>query len=69
MSDTSNTIIKDLENKIKDFSYSGQMEKVGSVLEIGDGIAKVHGLSDVSSMEMVEFEGGINGLALNLERR
>jgi len=66
MSDTANTIIKDLEEKIKNFSAETKMEKVGSVLEIGDGIAKVHGLADVSSMEMVEFEGGINGLALNL---
>lgn len=73
----SNIIINDLKEQIKDFTAKNQMEKTGTVLEVGDGIARVYGLSDVASMEMVEFStyakatvdksGPIYGLALNLE--
>src|SRR5205823_14988835 len=41
--------------------------EVGRVLEVGDGIARVHGLSGVMNNEMVAFEGGVKGLAFNLE--
>ncbi len=49
--------------------YEGQLDvrEVGTVLEVGDGIARVHGLSNVMAMEMVEFPGGVTGLAFNLE--
>jgi len=43
------------------------MEKVGKVLEVADGVARISGLNDIASMEMLEFEGGISGVALNLE--
>ena len=43
------------------------MENVGTVVEVGDGIARVHGLSSVGANELVEFDGGIIGMALNLD--
>lgn len=43
------------------------MEKVGKVLEVADGVARISGLNDIASMEMIEFAGGISGVALNLE--
>ena len=49
--------------------YESQLDvrEVGTVLEVGDGIARVYGLSNVMSGEMVEFPNGVNGLAFNLE--
>jgi len=64
------TLIKSLQEKIAGFSPSAQVEKIGRVVEVGDGIARVSGLSDVASMEMIECEtaGGIvSGVTLNLE--
>ena len=43
------------------------MEQVGSVLQVGDGIARVYGLSQVGAGELVEFENGVQAVALNLE--
>lgn len=60
-------IVENLKKRIEDFSYQTKEEKVGTVLEVGDGIARIFGLSDVTSMEMLEFPGGVMGLALNLE--
>jgi F-type H+-transporting ATPase subunit alpha len=60
-------IIQNLKDKISSFSTDVKVEKVGTVLEIGDGIARVSGLSQVAASEMLEFEGGIMGVALNLE--
>jgi len=56
-----------IRQEIEDYESEVDVSEVGSVLEVGDGIAQVHGLSDVMSSEMVEFENGIRGLALNLE--
>ena len=43
------------------------MDEVGTVLTVGDGIARVYGLSNVQYGELVEFEGGLEGIVLNLE--
>ena len=43
------------------------MEEVGTVLQVGDGIARVYGLKNVRSGELVEFENGVKAIALNLE--
>jgi F-type H+-transporting ATPase subunit alpha len=60
-------IIENLKNKISNFSSDVKVEKVGTVLEVGDGIARISGLSQVAASEMLEFEGGVMGVALNLE--
>lgn len=61
------SIIDALKNKIENFSFEVKIEKIGHVLEVFDGIAKVSGLSDVKSSEMVTFAGGEIGVVLNLE--
>ncbi len=61
-------VILDLKKKIEAFQVSTKTEKVGQVLEIGDGIAKVSGLSDTKASEMLEFPGGTLGVALNLNQ-
>jgi len=59
------TILKD---QIENFGAEAEVTEVGKVLSVGDGIARVHGLDQVQAGEMVEFPGGIAGMALNLER-
>jgi len=56
-----------LKKQIADFGSEAEVAEVGEVLSVGDGIARVHGLDQVQAGEMVEFPGGIKGLALNLE--
>jgi F-type H+/Na+-transporting ATPase subunit alpha len=56
-----------LKEQIKNFGQEAQVAEVGLVLSVGDGIARVHGLDNVQAGEMVEFPGGIRGMALNLE--
>ncbi len=56
-----------LKEQIKNFGQEAQVAEVGRVLSVGDGIARVHGLDNVEAGEMVEFPGGIRGMALNLE--
>ncbi|MES2315436.1 MAG: F0F1 ATP synthase subunit alpha [Patescibacteria group bacterium] len=63
----SNHIIESLRKEIENFSARALAEKVGKVIEVFDGIAKVSGLSDLKSSEMVTFAGGETGVALNLE--
>ena len=53
--------------KIKSFDYSKDLQQVGSVLTVGDGIARVYGLDDVMAGELVEFDNGARGVVLNLE--
>lgn len=62
-----NNVISLVEKEIENLKTSAVMENVGTVVEVGDGIAKVEGLSQVQMSELVEFAGGIYGLALNLE--
>ncbi|GGA05173.1 F0F1 ATP synthase subunit alpha [Neptunicoccus cionae] len=56
-----------LKDQIKSFGEEAEVAEVGRVLSVGDGIARVHGLDNVQAGEMVEFPGGIRGMALNLE--
>ncbi|MEM6742920.1 MAG: HAS-barrel domain-containing protein, partial [Pseudomonadota bacterium] len=56
-----------LKDQIKNFGQEAQVAEVGSVLSVGDGIARVHGLDQVQAGELVEFPGGLRGMALNLE--
>ncbi len=56
-----------LKKQIKDFGNEAEVAEVGQVLSVGDGIARVYGLDKVQAGELVEFPGGIKGMALNLE--
>ena len=56
-----------LKQQIADFGSEAEVAEVGQVLSVGDGIARVYGLDNVQAGEMVEFPGGIRGMALNLE--
>ncbi|MCO6387008.1 MAG: F0F1 ATP synthase subunit alpha [Aliihoeflea sp.] len=56
-----------LKDQIKNFGREAEVSEVGQVLSVGDGIARVYGLDNVQAGEMVEFPGGIRGMALNLE--
>src|SRR6185437_14033594 len=56
-----------LKREIANFVAEAQVSEVGQVLSVGDGIARVYGLDNVQAGEMVEFPGGIKGMALNLE--
>ncbi|MBD8891789.1 F0F1 ATP synthase subunit alpha [Roseibium litorale] len=56
-----------LKDQIKSFGQEAEVSEVGQVLSVGDGIARVYGLDKVQAGEMVEFPGGIRGMALNLE--
>ncbi len=56
-----------LKKQIKDFGKDADVAEIGTVLSVGDGIARIHGLDNVQAGELVEFPGGIKGMALNLE--
>ena len=56
-----------LKEQIKNFGQDAEVSEIGRVLSVGDGIARVYGLDQVQAGEMVEFPGGIRGMALNLE--
>ena len=56
-----------LKEQIKNFGQEAEVAEVGRVLSVGDGIARIHGLDNCQAGEMVEFPGGIRGMALNLE--
>ena len=60
-------VTKILKEQIKKFGEKAEISEVGQVLSVGDGIARVYGLDNVQAGEMVEFSGGIKGMALNLE--
>jgi len=60
-------ISKILKDKLKGIDFDIEFEEVGTVIEVGDGIARAYGLNNVRSNELVEFESGIKGIALNLE--
>ncbi len=61
------SILQELEKEIANVTTSVEKTNVGVVREVGDGVAKVEGLSDVSLNEMISFPGGVTGLAMNLE--
>ena len=56
-----------LKQRIEEYEVETNLAEVGTVLQIGDGIARVYGLENCAAMEMLEFEHGVTGLALNLE--
>ncbi|HEX4293949.1 MAG TPA: F0F1 ATP synthase subunit alpha [Rhizomicrobium sp.] len=56
-----------LKREIQNFGAEAEVSEVGQVLSVGDGIARIYGLDNVQAGEMVEFPGGIRGMALNLE--
>ncbi len=60
-------IITQLEKEIAELSLKSQAQNVGTVVEVGDGIARIEGLSQVKLNEVIEFPGNVRGLALNLE--
>jgi len=56
-----------IRDQIASFDADAQVSEVGQVLSVGDGIARIHGLDNVQAGEMVEFDNGVKGMALNLE--
>ena len=60
-------ISKVIKDQIASFGSAAEVSEVGSVLSVGDGIARIHGLDNVQAGEMVEFANGVQGMALNLE--
>ena len=68
MTDFIKQITADLKQQIEDFKPAAELSDVGTVLEAGDGIARVRGLDDVRSQELVQFANGVIGIAFNLEQ-
>ena len=60
-------ITKLLKEQIKNFGEKAEVSEIGKVLSVGDGIARVYGLDNVQAGEMVQFDDGSKGMALNLE--
>ena len=60
-------ISKIIKDRVASFSLDQEAAEIGTVISVGDGIARVHGLSKVAMGELVEFAGGVRGIALNLE--
>lgn len=69
MSDLVKNLSSDLQQQIKDFSPEVELRDVGTVLEAGDGIARVSGLSNVRAQELIRFANGTMGIAFNLEEK
>ena len=63
----SSPLVSELKKQIEQFSQASQVEAIGTVLEVGDGVVRLSGLSEVMASEMVEFANGALGVALNLE--
>lgn len=61
-------LIADIENQIKGLKLKAQKQNIGVVTEIGDGVARIEGLSEVQYSELIDFGNGVFGLALNLEQ-
>jgi F-type H+-transporting ATPase subunit alpha len=56
-----------LREQLSGFRTEAELQEVGTVLQVGDGIARIYGLSNVQSGELIEFDGGVMGIVLNLE--
>lgn len=67
MAEVNDSIVDQLKQEIADFKSTIQQEQIGTVIEVADGIAKAIGLANVQASEMVEFDNGVQGVALNLE--
>ena len=57
-----------LRQQLAGYKTVAELEEVGSVLQVGDGIARIYGLSNVQAGELIEFETGLKGIVLNLEQ-
>lgn len=68
MTTLSADMLKTIEKRIDAYKHEAHKEQVGTVLEVGDGIAKISGLSTIGSSEMIDFGTGVFGVALNLEQ-
>ncbi|MBS0236728.1 MAG: F0F1 ATP synthase subunit alpha [Proteobacteria bacterium] len=66
-SENASALGKELSNKIRDVSHAAELQEVGQVVKVSDGVATVWGLDTVGAFEMVESENGVRGIALNLE--
>jgi F-type H+/Na+-transporting ATPase subunit alpha len=62
-----NILIEELKKQIADFRFEAEKESIGRILETGDGVARLSGLSGVAASEIISFESGAVGVALNLE--
>ena len=60
-------VSKILKEHLKGMDTGTELEEIGTVLQVGDGIARIHGLDNVRSNELIEFESGVMGIVLNLE--
>src|ERR671937_949644 len=56
-----------LKDRIQQFDVETDLSEVGTVLQVGDGIARIHGLENCVALELLELEHGVTGIALNLE--
>ncbi|MFZ9155117.1 MAG: F0F1 ATP synthase subunit alpha, partial [Schleiferiaceae bacterium] len=56
-----------LRQQLSGFTSESELQEVGTVLQVGDGIARAYGLQNAQSGELVEFESGLRGIVLNLE--
>src|SRR5210317_1585011 len=56
-----------IKEQLSNVQSVAQLEEIGTVLQVGDGIARIHGLNNVKSGELIEFENGTNAIVLNLE--
>ena len=56
-----------LRKQLAGFKSESDLQEVGTVLQVGDGIARIYGLTNVQSGELIEFESGLQGIVLNLE--
>jgi F-type H+-transporting ATPase subunit alpha len=63
----SDEIVSIIKNMIESFDAGAESRSIGTVVEVGDGIAQIYGLSGAVSSELLEFPGGVRGMALNLE--
>ena len=68
MTDLIKQITSDLQSQIQNFEPQIGISDIGTVIEAGDGIARVHGLANVEAQELVQFANGVMGTAFNLEK-
>ena len=57
-----------IKSRIDNLNVSSEAQNEGTIVSVSDGIIRIHGLADVMYGEMIEFDGGVYGMALNLER-
>jgi F-type H+-transporting ATPase subunit alpha len=58
-----------LRQQLSNFKSEAELEEVGTVLQVGDGVARIYGLSKAQAGELIEFENGLQGLVLNQQNR